>query len=736
MNKKNKIICGILLPLTLITASAVWYASSNEKSKKPNKKVRSLFGSYANMPTVENGEIDATSMLDEHPYRPKARVSNKNSRKSRFADFSDGMKDFSRSAHKRPSTNTVAGPVKPSTATVEGAVPVAEDVAAAAASVAPAATGAPAAEQAAQAPANAVVSQKAQTPVATSAATEAQKPAIVAQTPAQKGINRELMSMIPALNQPKYQQQLKTTDRLLNNLSNSLQRALASASNNKRMQNISKYAKGGAGGTGGRLGGNRRESPISRATQNIINAAGDAIAQNMEENFGKQAGDKVRQATKSYAASVGQIMSSGMSEEERQQALAAAEAAFQQQVRLTQIESMFNQALDEHKAKYMEGLTDKFGEETAALAEPLLNKYKEDILAVAQNPEATVDDLRKIESEFQVSLGNMVQMNHLEDDNVSVALQEVQGNVVQSNLEHLSGQLAEQQKDGNNITMAGSMSEEDLEKFRLELNTNNQNFIAHVLNSEEMAALSAEKREEWKNKAQVIYNKMTEDLVTARKNTPLDQSQQFYTLQEQIISNANQAMQNIALTLTEEEKREQEAIEQQNEAYLNQMKKMYGEEAYSEIRNYFLQLKRGLIDREQYDAQVARIAQENAANYEAYMAEQERKRQQEMQRNIESQMRQYKRDILNSRAVTQFPKTYRNVIARFVSERVNLMKNDLLSLVREKGLSPEELDRKYQDIQKRTQEEIEGFLDVAVSNYNERVKNLENRQVSDGAIQL
>lgn len=734
MNKKNKIICGILLPLTLITASAVWYASSNEKSKKPNKKVRSLFGSYANMPTIENGEFDATSMLDEHPYRPKARVSNKNSRKSRFADFSDGMKDFSRSAHKRPSTNTVAGPVKPSTATVEGAVPVAEDVAAAAAaSVAPATTGAPAAEQAAQAPAKAVPSQKAQTPVATSAATEAKKPAMAAQTPAQKGINRELMSMIPALNQPKYQQQLKTTDRLLNNLSNSLQRALASASNNKRMQNISKYAKGGAGGTGGRLGGNRRESPISRAMQNIINAAGDAIAQNMEENFGKQAGDKVRQATKSYAASVGQIMSSGMSEEERQQAAAAREAAFQQQVRLTQIEAMFNKALDEHKAKYMEGLTDKFGDETAASAEPLLNKYKEDILAVAQNPEATVDDLRKIENEFQVSLGNMVQMKHLEDDNVSVALQEVQNNVVQSNLEHLSGQLAEQQKKGNNITMAGSMSDEDLENFRKDLNTKNQNFIAHVLNSEEMAALSAEKREEWKTKALVIYDKMTEELVTARKNTPLDQSQQFYTLQEQIISNANQAMQNIALTLTEEEKRKQQAFDQQNEAYLNQIKEMYGEKAYSEIRNYFLQLKRGLIDREQYDAQVARIAQENAANYEEYV----RIRQEEMQRNIESQMRQYKSNILNSKAVKQFPPSYKVLIDRFVSEKVNLMKNDLLSLVREKGMSPEEFDRRSKEIQKETQEKIEDFLNDAVRDYNERVRNIEKeRQVRDGTMQL
>ena len=91
MNKKNKIICGILLPLTLITASAVWYASSDDKSKKPNEKVRSLFGSYANMPTIENGEFDATSMLDEHPYRPKPPVSDTTTIKCRFADFADGM---------------------------------------------------------------------------------------------------------------------------------------------------------------------------------------------------------------------------------------------------------------------------------------------------------------------------------------------------------------------------------------------------------------------------------------------------------------------------------------------------------------------------------------------------------------------------------------------------------------------------------------------------------------------
>ena len=717
MSQKKKFNYGCLLPLLFIIAGLVVYLWPSGTGKAG--KVRSLFSNNPSAPALEKAVYDETSMLDKNPYRPQyTPTEEKKSFKSRKAPF-HYVRNRSKSKHSRPSTQTAGGLVQPSTATALAA-PLVEE-AAAAAGVAPAqrpGTETVAAKNVPVASPSAAVA----TPAAVSATGEMKPKPTPQEAAASAGpvLNQEVMSMFPGINNPKHQKQIKETDRLLQNLSKALQKAVSAPQQSKRMQNIAKYAKGG-GGSSGRFGGNANAGGGSNAAEksasNAIMSAGEEIAQNMEKNYGAAAGNQVRRATNQYAAAVNRALAIE-NEEKRRAALAAEEALYQQRIRNAQMEAIFKEALEEHKKKYIQELTEQFGAETAQKAAPLLEQYQQDIFDASYNPELEMEDLMKIESGFQNELEKMVNEQFLEDEDVQLRLQTVRENVLKNNLENLSVQLETQQASGNNLAM-NMITEDYLADMRAEMQASNQTLITNMLNSEELASYTPQQRAYWEKEAKQILETMTDEMIFARKNTPPDQVEQYNALLIQIGDKANGALANISVPPTQEQSESLAEMKADHEAYFSYIRDMYGEEAGEQVRTLYLKMQKGLITPEEFEQQTNIIQEQNRETFERNQAELKEKYQKEAEKKIHNSCRSYERQILADKAVTQYPKRWQDLFKRMLRPEINKMEKALVALSREEIESEEEYKRRQDEIYDRTAENINILLAGLYEKYEE-----------------
>ncbi len=719
MSRKRKFSLGCLLPLLFIAfALGLWFWPSETPKRE---KVRSLFGQHPVSPEVGEAVYDEKSMLDANPYRPKMNSAESENKYKKFAKRAFRYRPRRRPIPiKKPSTTTASGQVVPSTTTaqaVAAALPPEQ-----AAAVAPANVTSPTqsivGEQ--NTPSAMQTSVQRQIPQAQATALSAQNPAEkAAQAPVgnattQPMPNKEIMSLFPQMNNPKYQRQMKETDQLLSNLSKALEKAVAVPQQSKRMQNIAKYAKGGAGSSG-RLGGSGRSSgggsAASSAAMDAISAGGEAIAQNMEKNYGKKAADQVRQATRQYAQGVNQAMSID-NEEQRRAAVAAQQAAYEQQIRRIQIEEIFKQALKEHKEKYAQELTDAFGAESATAAAEILDKYEQDIFTASHNTEDPVEALMEVEDGFQKQLSTLLKEQHLESEDVDQRLQTVRSNVLTNNLESLTTQLEEQKAAGNKISME-VITDEYLEGLRAEREQINQNIINEVLNSEEMQKMSPAQKAAWQQQAQKILSDMTEEMITARKNIPPDQNEQYSAMIAQISDKATKALGQIELPLTQEEEDARNEMNEQNQAYLDYVSKMYGEKAGAEVRTLLLKLQRELITPEEFDAQQQAIFDANRSTFEANKEQAQRDREKEISKSCA----RYKNQILASKAVKQYPIDFQKIIKRMITQPISQMEEDLILLSREENLSEEDYNARATAISERTNKQVNDIIEYVRGSY-------------------
>ena len=708
---KLAVSCG--LPLLLIAVGVgMWLSPSETDGTNTKEKVRSLFAQNPAAPEVGDDVYDETSMLDKNPYRPQiASSSDTPSTKRRTNPFR-----YSRGHMPVPgnkvSTSTAAKPVKPSTATAQAVAaalpPTQQEVAQVSAPVNNASIPQ---SVAGQNPAAAGVRSK--QPLSSDANAQNNSQAGLGGTSAAAGTSgmpsQEVMNMFPQMKDPKYQKQLKETDQLLKNLSRALEKAAFSPQQSKRLQNIAKYSKGSTGRLGG--SGARGGSSEAKAAANTISAAGEAIAQSMEQNYGKEAANKVRQATRQYIQGVDQAMSIE-NEEQRRAALAAKQAAFEQQVRRTQMEAIFKQALQAHTDKYKQELTDTFGAETAAAAEELLAQYPQNIFDASCSTEDPFIALAEVERNFQANLATLVNERHLEELDVNQRLQTVQENVLKSNIDGLSVQLEEQKAAGNKISME-AITDEYLEQLRVDTNARNTEIINNILETD-LKDKTPEQKAAWKEQAEKILSAMTEEIVTTRKNMPPDQSDQYLAMIAQISDKANNALGQIVLPETQEDIDRRE----QRQAYLDSIGEMYGPEAGAQVRTLLLKLEKGLISPEEFHQQEQAVLEANMHVFEAHKA----KIQKNREKQISQGCRRYENQIFQSQAFTQYPTKWRDIIKRMVRPEVARMETDLIALSRNEELTEEEYLEQERIIQERTANRINGIFEYVSKEYQERVK--------------
>ena len=707
---KLAVSCG--LPLLLIAVGVgMWLSPSETDGTNTKEKVRSLFAQNPAAPEVGDEVYDETSMLDQKPYRPRFSAnSDAPSTKIRTNPFrySRGYRPVS--GHK-VSTSTAAKPVVPSTATaqaVAAALPPAQQGAAQVS--APVNNASIPQSVAGKNPAATAVGSGQQPSAGANEQNTSQAGTAVPAAASALGMpSQEVMNMFPQMKDPKYQKQLKETDQLLKNLSRALEKAAFSPQQSKRLQNIAKYSKGSTGRLGG--SGARGGSSEAKAAANTISSAGEAIAQSMEQNYGKEAADKVRQATRQYAQGVSQAMAID-NEEQRRAALAAAQAAYELQVRRTQMEAIFKQALQAHTDKYKQELTDTFGAETAAAAMGLLEQYPQDIFDASCSTEDPFKALAEVERMFQANLATLVNERHLEELDVNQRLQAVQENVLKSNLEGLSVQLEEQKAAGNKISME-AITDEYLEQLRIDTNARNQEIINSILEND-LKDKTPEQKAAWKEQAEKILSAMTEEIVITRQNMPPDQNDQYLAMLAQISDKANNALGQIVLPETQED------IDRrvQRQAYLDSIGEMYGPEAGAQVRTLLLKLEKGLISQEEFQQQEQAVLDAHNHIFEANKA----KIQKNREKQISQGCRRYENQIFKSQAFVQYPTKWRDVIKRMIRPEVARMETDLIALSRNEELTEEEYLEQERIIQERTANRINGIFEYVSKEYQERVK--------------
>lgn len=713
MNKKMKLAVSCGLPLLLIAVGVgMWLSPSETDVTHTKEKVRSLFAQNPAAPEVGDDVYDETSMLDQKPYRPRfsANSDAPSSTKRRTNPFRYSRGHIPVSGHK-VSTSTAAKPVVPSTATaqaVAAALPPAQQGAAQVS--APVNNASIPQSVAGQKPAATAVGSGQQPSAGANEQNTSQAGTAVPAAASALGMpSQEVMNMFPQMKDPKYQKQLKETDQLLKNLSRALEKAAFSPQQSKRLQNIAKYSKAGTGRLGG--SGARGGSSEAKAAANTISSAGEAIAQSMEQNYGKEAADKVRQATGQYAQVVSQAMAID-NEEQRRAALAAAQAAYELQVRRTQMEAIFKQALQAHTDKYKQELTDTFGAETAAAAMGLLEQYPQDIFDASCSTEDPFKALAEVERMFQANLATLVNERHLEELDVNQRLQAVQENVLKSNLEGLSVQLEEQKAAGNKISME-AITDEYLEQLRIDTNARNQEIINTILEND-LKDKTPEQKAAWKEQAEKILSAMTEEIVITRQNMPPDQNDQYLAMLAQISDKANNALGQIVLPETQEDIDRRE----QRQAYLNSIGEMYGPEAGAQVRTLLLKLEKGLISQEEFRQQEQAVLDAHNHIFEANKA----KIQKNREKQISQGCRRYEDQIFKSQAFVQYPTKWRDVIKRMIRPEVARMETDLIALSRNEELTEEEYLEQERIIQERTANRINGIFEYVSKEYQERVK--------------
>ncbi|MBR5609700.1 MAG: hypothetical protein IKW63_05555 [Elusimicrobiaceae bacterium] len=711
MNKKMKLAVSCGLPLLLIAVGVgMWLSPSETDGTNTKEKVRSLFAQNPAAPEVGDDVYDETSMLDQKPYRPRFSAnSDAPSTKIRTNPFRYSRGHIPVSGHK-VSTSTAAKPVVPSTATaqaVAAALPPAQQGAAQVS--APVNNASIPQTVAGQNPAATAVGSGQQPSAGANEKNTSQAGTAVPAAASALGMpSQEVLNMFPQMKDPKYQKQLKETDQLLKNLFRALEKAAFSPQQSKRLQNIAKYSKAGTGRLGG---GSHGRSSEAKAAANTISSAGEAIAQSMEQNYGKEAADKVRQATGQYAQVVSQAMAID-NEEQRRAALAAAQAAYELQVRRTQMEAIFKQALQAHTDKYKQELTDTFGAETAAAAMGLLEQYPQDIFDASCSTEDPFKALAEVERMFQANLATLVNERHLEELDVNQRLQTVQENVLKSNIDGLSVQLEEQKAAGNKISME-AITDEYLEQLRVDTNARNTEIINNILETD-LKDKTPEQKAAWKEQAEKILSAMTEEIVTTRKNMPPDQSDQYLAMIAQISDKANNALGQIVLPETQEDIDRRE----QRQAYLDSIGEMYGPEAGAQVRTLLLKLEKGLISPEEFHQQEQAVLEANMHVFEAHKA----KIQKNREKQISQGCRRYENQIFQSQAFTQYPTKWRDVIKRMIRPEVARMETDLIALSRNEELTEEEYLAQERIIQERTANRINGIFEHVAQEYQERVK--------------